>query len=393
MALTAGLLSTDLRKINGNRNVTVGLTGQRATFTPGTVSVGSALNFGDSLVVNGTGFGSKSNTSSGQQVWDYGQAGAGVLDSQWSGSNPSTVPGGTGNYKNYAPGTNSVAAPHIHCQNIGGGLHGHFNDFSIVGPWLDFNVGGSLTYPFYVFIDHYFAVDPNFVFNLSNTDWNWKHNVYGTSGGGIDGNSWYEEYVSGSGTDNPPLDTDGSFFDNHTPPQAHCNDDNGSFDQPTGTWYGTNCLNPLAAGWQNRKHLYKISNASNGGFLRTWENNNQVLNVSNRTDGIAGTDRSIQVGAYARQYSDPVGTSVHQWRYYAALLVFADKNPGRFFLGNNNVLASCTILEPQSWTSWTSTSVSLKCNQGKLGAGTWPLHYMDEVNGNQQNIMQVTVNA
>lgn len=356
-----------------------GTTNVAAAATAALSTGGSALNFGDALTINGSGFGTKSITAAGPQVWDYGQAGAGVLDSQWDGSNPSTVSGGVGNYKNYAPGTNGVAVPNIHVLNIGGGLHGHFNDFSIVGPWLDFNVTGGLTYPFYVFIDLYFMVDARWKFNLDATDSNFKHNIFGTSGGGIDGNSWYEEYENNSFTDASAL------------PDEHLNDDNGSFNT-TPPWFGTGVLNPTGV-WLKRQYLYKISNVNNGGFIHSWEKGSQCMNQTMRTDAIPGTDRSIQVGGYARQYTDPVGVNTTQWRYYAAKLVCVDTNPGRFMMGNNSSIAACTKLHAQPWTSWGATSVAVKVNQGDLGAGTWPIHYLDEVNGNQANVATATVNA
>src|SRR5262245_8195182 len=76
---------------------------------------GGALNFLDTFTVTGSGFGSK-NTATVPQVWDYGQAGAGVLDSQWSGGHPIST--ATGKLQNYASGTHSMSVPHSHCQNM-----------------------------------------------------------------------------------------------------------------------------------------------------------------------------------------------------------------------------------------------------------------------------------
>lgn len=338
------------------------------------------LSFGDSFTVTGTGFGSKSTTSAGPQVWDYGQAGAGVLDSQWDGGHPLST--ATGKLQNYAAGTNSVALPHAHCQAMLAGLHQHAEVSSCVGPWLDFDVTGALTFPFYVYIDELWMIDPSWQFNLDPLDQNFKHDSYSHSGGGAaPGDGWYTEYVNDE------------FTSSSATPQMHCNDDPRTiFDQPTGTWYGSDSSNPVGT-WRKRRALYKITNASNGGFLRSWDAGTQILNVSNRTDTLSGTDRSMQLGAYARQYTDPISTHTHQWRYHADMLMFVDKNPGRFVLTDNATYASSTKFFTQAWSSWSSTSVALKLNQGNLGSGTWFLHYLDEVNGNQLNLRTVTCNA
>lgn len=339
---------------------------------------GGALNFGDSFTVTGSGFGTKAHSA--PNVWDYGQAGAGNLDSQWDGASPSTI--GTGNMRNYAPGTNSVTPPHSHIQNILAGAHNAPSERSgIVGAWVDVTIGGALTYPFYIYGEEHFHIDTRWVFASQDAqtpgDDNFKRaNYVASHGGGIDSGTWYEEY-------GPPPE----FSSTSVSPAMHIVDDDSNFDTPSGNWAGTASPNPTQ-GWVKVQRLWKITNAANGGFVRVWNNGDQDLNVTTRTDNSAGTQRSYQLGSYARQYP-----YANNWRYYSGVFVDIDKNPGRFVLTNNATYSSSTKWEVLSYTAYSDTSVTLICNPGVLGAGTWFLHHLNEVNGNQLNLRTVTCNA
>lgn len=313
-----------------------------------------ALVHGSSFTITGTGFGTKSVLT--PTVRDIGATAAGSLDSQWSGATPNT---GTSsdNMVNRADGFRSVSVPHSFVTRFLAGRHNVDTERSAqVGVWKDF----TLSSPMYIYASFYFQVDASWDFNLDATDQNFKLANYGTSGGGIDSNTWYYEYRNNV--------LDHSFQDTTSPCQWHINDDKSppSIDTASSNWYGSDTPNPSGT-WQKVEMEILVTSSAGAGYVKGWVNGASAINVTNtRTDGIAGTGRSFQIMSYARQKP-----GVNQYRYVADVYMdIGTQACARVVLANNSVLANATIIEPQVPIAWSDTSLTFNVWKGKHSSGS-----------------------
>ena len=303
-------------------------------------------------------------------MWDncsHGQA----ISVRWAGAWPDAASGGSQyniGYRTPAALGRNVALPHTNVTKYlcGAFNSGAANTGSDVMCWVEFVKG---TYPYYSYWCWYERVDPLWVFNGTPGSMNFKTYGISTGTGTIYNlpDNWYLEYRSND------FDSAGAT------PSWHSNSDavptDQGLDPPVN--YGNDAPNPTSQ-WVKHEVLMKWSDQASGGYIKVWSNNAVMLNVTAKTDGIVGTDRSEGIGGY----SDMRGAD--NWRYFSDM--YHDRqsaNPGRFMLANNATYASATIVEPQAYTSWASTSVAVVCNKGALSSGTVHLHYRDEVNGHQ----------
>jgi hypothetical protein len=334
-------------------------------------SGGGDLTNGNSFLVTGSGFGSKS--SSTQSIWDNGQAAVNTLDSQWSDGWPNT---GTTDYilKNRDSGYRSISGPHAYTTRFLAGAHGEavsaFQGYNVI-PFKTYTKLGASCYSYWCF---YQRCDPNWAF-LTGTppDANFKTFAFSQDGSPYElPNNWYYAHNTNSFESN--TDTTGEFI---------INDDGSSLvfpDQNSHSRYWNAALNPhdVTNGWiRNEVELYVTS--SNSGYAKMWENNVLVIDYAGPTDSYAGTTRTEGPGGYARDDGNPTN-----YRYFADC--YHDRQLGgigRFILSNNATYASSSIVEPQPYTAWASGSVTLTCNKGKLSTGTVHLHFRDPVNGHQ----------
>lgn len=330
----------------------------RAASVFGTNPESGALVHGATFTVTGSGFGSKSGVT---QVWD-----------DCSGSNPLALwdvakPDANSsalqmNYRTPAALGRGVALPHSNITQYLCGAH---------SPYTNANAGYNVyiaknftrpSFPFYSYWSWYGRIDPNWVFSGDN------HKFYGysTGNGSIYNlpNNWYLEFRGG-----------GDFTGPTSSAQWHLVDDAGGTGTSAHAKYGDDQPHPIN-GWVKREVLVKW-NSSSDGFIRGWANNSQMFNETGKTDGYSGTTRCEGIEGYSGN------GNANNYRYIADPYYLRGSHIGRFVLTNHATYASATIVEVQSYTSWSDTSCTLKCNKGKLSSGTVHLHYRDEVNGHQ----------
>lgn len=336
---------------------------------------------GETFEVTGSGFGSKSSNT---LVWDncsHGEA----LSNRWSRWWPDESTADYNlNYRTPAALGRSVALPHSRITAYLCGAHYADGQPSTSASEWNVAVWRSFTrpsLPYYSVWSWYERVDPNWVFGLSGTpDDNYK--FYGYSNGNSIyefPNNWYFAAVAAVGS--------AGEFDNATESMSWLTGDDaggsglswhGFVTEPDGHG-GVSHTNPASA-WIKREMVVRWDDSSGlTGSIQTWTDCVETFNRSGGyTDNYAGTTRSEGIGGYARSDGDP-----NNWRYFADIYYDRGSSPGRFFLANNATFDSATIREPQSYGSWSSTSVTLTCNGGALSAGTVHLHFRDEVNGHQ----------
>jgi hypothetical protein len=104
----------------------------------------------------------------------------------------------------------------------------------------------------------------------------------------------------------------------------------------------------------------KVTNQTNG-YVRVWENGQQVLGYVGSTDKYAGDQRSIGIGGFARMQVP------QNWRYFAD--PYMDTTLSRVVLADKPVLAQATIVENQIPTSWSDSSITATVNLGQFFQG------------------------
>lgn len=330
---------------------------------------GGSLTHGSSFTVTGSGFGTKSGST--PKLWDYGQDADNTVNSGWSGAYPSTASNAYANLKNRSlPFTNTmtgstITGPHSNISRVLAGCHLDVNTSSGGNNVLPFVNFTRPSFPYYSYWCWYVKNDPTWAYGGDPLP-NYKTYAFGAGGGdpyvfpnwylcGFGGNLGNSDWAL---NDDAGLEGSGSLIkpDNN----GHSN----YWDSMVSPWVG----------WVKREVLVKWSNTT-AGFIKAWDNNVLKLDYAGPTDKYAGTSRSEGIEGYNRERGGL------RWRYIAGVYYDRQSSPGRFVFTNNSVYASSTIVEPQSYTSWSDASVTLTCNKGALSSGH--LHYRDEVNGHQ----------
>jgi hypothetical protein len=126
---------------------------------------------GLSFTVAGSGFGSKSGSR--PTAWDYGQAGPGVLDSQWTGGWPNACAVSDCNIFNRAgpftssgaaAGSSTIPSPTPYTANFIAGCHGGINASNGGNNVMFWKKYTTPAFPYYSIWSYYQRYDPNWWF-------------------------------------------------------------------------------------------------------------------------------------------------------------------------------------------------------------------------------------
>ena len=155
--------------------------------------------------------------------------------------------------------------------------------------------------------------------------------------------------------------------------------------------YGDAAINPIR-GWR-RLHFVLRYDATTGMYY-AWETTPLTINgvaakhrriwpINNGSecgtdwsfdDGVSPTYLAAYFGGYLRSYEH--AGAVDNYVYMTNM--FLDYGTIRIVLGDSATLANCTMLEPQPYTAWSASSVTITGNCGGLTAGsTGYLHVLD----------------
>jgi hypothetical protein len=138
------------------------------------------------------------------------------------------------------------------------------------------------------------------------------------------------------------------------------------------TLSGLQAANPRA-GWVRVEY---VARHASDGFLRLFETTaiaglgrREVLNDDGDERFSAGAlpadgEAAFHFGGYIRDWD-----TGYNWVYHTDLFLDVGSST-RVVLGNANTLAACTMLEPQPYTAWSASSVTLKGNCGGLTTGS-----------------------
>jgi hypothetical protein len=297
-------------------------------------------------------------------VWD--NCSGSDINALWDGHWPNA---GTADYQmqyRIAP-YRGISAPH---NRVGRYMTGCYGNSAGANAGWNVMVWKARTlgpFPQYTYVSWYQRCDDAWVFggddNFKNYDWSRGKSPYGDSYGVT--YNWYSEYNS-----RPTSKSSGCSW--------HLNDDaygtNSANLENTSSWWGSDAVNPMSGQWSKIEHYIKLSNQAGGGVVKIVENGVVKLNVSTKTDGMAGTDRCDAIGGYARQSGQP-----NNFRYFADL--YLDYTWQHVVLGDASTIGACKILECQKVASWTDTSINITVNRGALSDSAIVYLYVYDANG------------
>jgi hypothetical protein len=138
----------------------------------------------------------------------------------------------------------------------------------------------------------------------------------------------------------------------------------------------------MAGSWLKYELEVKYTDTTSG-YIYFWENNINRIFYEGSTDGYAGSNRCEAIGGFLRSHAST------NFLYFGD--IYYDQDPKRFMLTNHATYASSTIMEPQPYTAWSTSSVSLTCNAGALSNGTVHLHFRNSVGESHQYIGSFTL--
>lgn len=350
---------------------------------------GGQLVHGQDFTVNGSNFGTDGSTL---LVHDYGQAGFGVVDSQWSGHQPTTA-GSIYDMQNRDP-TVSVAGyvpgrPHPFVQSVKGGCHLNLNT-STGGNDVDVtkNFPSTPATPYPIWAQGWFCFHPLWFFNTGaappENDENKKflNFNYGT-GNDYAADEWYTNYDDGSVTSvnvtHAQISTNAAAEGTwEVPPTGHqgggvnsatfWGDEDTSFN---GTTTSTN--------WSCREIEMVADTVSwttgGKGYFNEWGTRlslgtyrSQSVNYIGKTDKAVNVgSRSFNWGGYAR------ARSATNFRFggdeFMLIGSTGDVTVNRLMLGDQPTLAACTKLVYQTPVSWADGQIIATCWKGALSSG------------------------
>jgi len=121
--------------------------------------------------------------------------------------------------------------------------------------------------------------------------------------------------------------------------------------------------------------------------------NNVIKWDTGSCDPISFTPAYFGIGGYYRKTAAEDGDP-DAWRYYDD--IYVDTTFSRVMLGNASTYSSCTVLEPQPPTAWSTSSITVTVNEGKLhddpGAGESVYVYVFNANNEHNtNGLEVTL--
>jgi hypothetical protein len=316
---------------------------QAAYGAPIVLQVSGTLNHKSTITISGTGFGSKPTAA--PLVWD--DASGNNFGGKWDGAWPDQLPGYNTGY--YGP-MRGVDPPHSHDSRFIAGAHAASNGANAGYDVVFWKSISLQPFPFYLYVSWYQRDDDKWVFGGDN---NLKLFAYSVCCTAYENpNDWFLLY----GPPHPGSSSD-------TGQQWTIGDNGHSLQQPDANghnaWWA-NAANPMGGRWSKVEVAIKVTNQTNG-YVRVWENGQQVLGYVGSTDKYAGDQRSIGIGGFARMQVP------QNWRYFAD--PYMDTTLSRVVLADKPVLAQATIVENQIPTSWSDSSITATVNLGQFFQG------------------------
>jgi hypothetical protein len=304
--------------------------------------VSGAMDHRGTIVIGGTGFGSKAVAA--PLVWDDA-TGSSILE-KWDGAWPSKLPGYNTGY--YAP-MRGVTPPHSHDTHFIAGAHADHAAADAGYNVVLFKNIPLQPFPFHVYASWYQRADDKWVFGGDN---NYKAFAYSVCCSPYElPNDWFVAY-------GPPHPA--STSDN---PQWVIGDNADSLQEPDANghnaWWSKGA-NPMAGAWIKVEVAVKVTNQTDG-YVRVWENGRQVMSYAGSTDRYSGNRRTVGIGGYARIRTRD------NWRYFAD--AYLDTTLSRVVLANNPSLSRATIVENQIPVTWSDNSITATVNLGRFTQG------------------------
>jgi hypothetical protein len=341
--------------------------------SPSITSTSGTLTHGQTITVNGTGFGFKSTAA--PLIWD--DCSGTTITNKWSGGWPNANTGGNANYNlAYRTPVNAVALPHSHVTKYMAGAHMDGSDYNSGYNVMVYKNFASISKPTTIYMSTYWQVDPRWA--NGSGDNNFKTFDYSQGTSPMSTKNWYTAYnFNGGGQtqlNNPAwlANDDGNGVSN-------------SSLSPSGI-YGSNGANVLGH-WVKTEIELKITDQTSG-YLKVWDNGVQVFDYSGPTDRYTGdAARSLAFGGYARAQ----GSST-QWRYFSDL--YFDTTPQRVLICTGSTWTNrgvCEVQIPQTWTdNGTTAQITATVNQASFTDNSTKWLFVVDSNGNASNGQQIT---
>lgn len=132
----------------------------------------------------------------------------------------------------------------------------------------------------------------------------------------------------------------------------------------TSSMYGSSWTH-VPGNWTKLEFEGRHATSGNGAGLRAYANGTKIHDVSgyNEPFSVYG----VGIGGFFRPYghTDLSGVPV-SWRYFDD--IYIDTTWARVMIGNASTWTASTVREPQIPLSWSSTSITVKINQGRIAS-------------------------
>jgi hypothetical protein len=358
---------------------------------------------GQLITIAGGGFGSMSRALT-PLVRDYGQAGVGVVDPQWTAFGPNSTNPSYTQYNmqnratNFNPAGSNVGPPHPYVKALTAGAH--YSDTSPWGVWLSVGFAPPAR-PYVVYASWWQLCDPawNFVgtFNMKSCAWGPGPSIPGDCiyigyNGPIDSNRTATVQITTNENDHHVQTFVARDRNGKTPAGVPSSGYWGSMPSP---WYKGTSGNGQWVFMEYELCADSASGTNGHGYWNLWANGVQVLNYAERTDNFDSISprRFVSIGAtnYSGQYGPPNGTQ-NNWSYVADPLVdLSDSgvtgHRARVVFGSAPTLkASKLRAAPLSYGGWTDKQIDCTVNRGPFPPGsTVYAHVVTESNGILEN--------
>jgi hypothetical protein len=411
-------ISIKLRDSGGNQVTKV------FSLTVQAVSASSTVFHTQSVVITGSGFGTKSRALA-PIIRDYGQDGAGNVNAGYAGVEPNWSYAGFTNNNlfnralPFTPVSTPINGPHPFVQAILAGAH--YNGQANTSTSGGLGVYSEITpipspYPFVVYASWWQRADPGWSFTPgeSTADNNYKLLSWG-DGTGIQADSALIVFNPGSASTTPPY-VPGSPQSNTTTNAQAVLVNNGStsvIENPDGNGHNFYWLQDLSpfnpqVGWIFHEievcFDQRLHSAGGKGYVNYYTNGVPLVQYVGRTDDPAWSSLqrylSFMGGLFVRDYGPGYNNNTaaaNNWEYGADVLVDAtggnvSGNVARVIFGNQPTLAASTTRSAAIPSSWSATSIQCQFWQSAFFVGqTVYAHVVTEAGTVLNNQQQFTV--
>jgi hypothetical protein len=140
----------------------------------------------------------------------------------------------------------------------------------------------------------------------------------------------------------------------------------------------------------NQFDWVSLNNDPVNGVNRIRQNGVLVFEAFLDTDGYVGASDPLRHWTIGGLWND-YGTTVEfkdNWRFFADL--YLDNTWARVIIGDSNVYANCTKLEPQIPSAWSANSISVTCKQNALSSLLTSFLYVVDSAGNVSNAFDLS---